>query len=70
MMKKMSKQSMFLFFAGILAMSFGTMTRALFYISEDVDDFLKGFGVSIMVGALILDRWKGRRRVAGRGVGR
>ena len=55
-MKKMSKQSTFLFFAGIFAMSFGTMTRTFFYISENVDDFLKGFGVAIMVGAFIVDR--------------
>jgi hypothetical protein len=55
-MKKMSKQSTLLFLAGTLAMSFGTMTRTFFYISENVDDFLKGFGVTIMVGAFILDR--------------
>ena len=52
-MKKLSKQSVILFLAGIFIMSFGTMTRTLFHIAEDADDFLKGLGVSLMVCALI-----------------
>jgi hypothetical protein len=52
-MKKFSKQSTLLFLAGIFIMSFGTMTRTFFHIAEDADDFLKGLGVSLMVGIFI-----------------
>jgi len=60
-MKPLGKRARTLLLIGIIIMSFGTMTRSVVSISSDVDDFLKGFGLSVMVGSLISD-WNTTQR--------
>jgi len=54
-MRQLSKHTRILLVMGIFTMSFGTMTRSFITITEGADDFLKGFGLSVMICALIFD---------------
>ena len=50
------KQTILLFFAGTLCMSFTLLTRHFFETPIDVDDFLKGLGVAFMISALFVQK--------------
>ena len=56
----MKKQTRLLMLIGALSMSFTMFTRSFINVPESVSDFLKGFGVAIILGAFFLERRKRR----------
>ncbi|MCB0707342.1 MAG: hypothetical protein KDC34_18625 [Saprospiraceae bacterium] len=50
------KQTILLFFAGTLCMSFTLLTRHFFETPLDTADFLKGLGVAFIISALFIQR--------------
>ncbi|HMG15116.1 MAG TPA: hypothetical protein VK590_06705 [Saprospiraceae bacterium] len=54
----MKKQSLLLLLFGALCMSFPLFARTFIYIPDNAADFLKGFGVAMIFGALIIQRKK------------
>jgi hypothetical protein len=48
----MKKKGFWFLFAGIVLMSLPVFTRSFIVMTEDVGDFLKGFGLALMIGAL------------------
>ena len=53
-MIKMKKQTLYLLLAGNLLMSFTLFTRSFFIVSEQVTDFLKGFGIVLVLYAFAI----------------
>jgi hypothetical protein len=48
----MKKKGFWFLFAGIVLMSFPVFSRTFIVMTEDVGDFIKGFGLALMIGAL------------------
>ena len=61
----MRRQTKFLLITGGLLMGFSLITRYFFTVPEDVDDFLKGIGVSFVIASIFVQRKLERRREAG-----
>jgi len=58
-MKTIRKQSCWLLFAGSLCMSFGLFIRHFMPTPEWLTDFFKGFGVALMLGAVVWQKKAG-----------
>ncbi len=54
----MKKQTLLLLLLGALCMSFPLFSRTFISITDNVADFLKGFGVAMIIGALIIQSKK------------
>ncbi len=50
----MKKKTKSLLVTGLLCMGFTLFTKYIFQVPEDIDDFLKGFGVVFIVSALFM----------------
>jgi ribose/xylose/arabinose/galactoside ABC-type transport system permease subunit len=49
----MRKGICWLMLVGSLCMSFTSFTRSFLHVSENVEDFFKGFGIVLVISALI-----------------
>lgn len=57
-MKKLSEASLLLLICGTFCFGLTLLTPRFISISMDVDDFLKGFGTALMLGAVIVQMKK------------
>jgi hypothetical protein len=51
----MSRKTLWLMLIGNLCMTFSLFTSPFFAVSESAGDFLKGFGVALVIGAFFLE---------------
>jgi len=51
----MKKQTRLLLLIGMLSISFNLFTRSFLAMPEDVVDFLRGFGIAIILGVFVLE---------------
>lgn len=61
MTHKLKKTTRLMLLIGAFCMAFPMLTRSFMETPEGLGDFLKGFGVAVMIGALVLERWKRTR---------
>jgi len=52
----MKRQALWLLAIGAVLMSFTLLTKNFFQIPEGPDDFMKGFGVALMISSLFVQR--------------
>lgn len=63
-MNTIRKQTCWLLFSGSLIMSLDLLTRHFMHVPESLTDFFKGFGVALMVGAMVLGKQACEKPVA------
>ena len=51
----MKKQTRWLLLIGMLSISFNLFTKSFLAIPQDLVDFLKGFGIAIILGIFFLE---------------
>jgi len=54
----MKKRTCWLMLIGALCMGFTLFTRSFINVSESISDFIRGFGVAMIISAFILERTK------------
>jgi hypothetical protein len=52
----MKKQTLLLLLVGTLCMSFSLLMQPFFEVPSNIGDFLKGFGVTMMVASVFVER--------------
>jgi hypothetical protein len=62
MKNKLSKQAVLLIFAGNLFITLPYLVNKLIPLPEDLADFFKGFGVAVMIMALVTSKKPGRSK--------
>jgi hypothetical protein len=60
MKNKLLKQAVLLIFAGNLFITLPYLVNKLIPVPEDIADFFKGFGVAVMIMALVTSKRTGR----------